>query len=267
MFEPASIPAALRHTADPQAARIEDAALAVAQPRQQSFYDGWLLRYSPGKAKRARSVNAIGAGVLPLAEKFAHCVDFYAQERLPCLFRITPFSQPASLDRELSVAGFGAYQDTRVMKLALSEVSTVARTQSAAQIVDVEQFTAAFGTLHGLNAAKMEAERERYARSTFNGAYVAQFDRDTPIACGSVAIDGTLAGIFGMVTAESYRGRGIATALVARLLNHARTAGAQTAYLQVEVENTPARCTYSKFGFEDCYAYWYRARSDAEGNQ
>ena len=55
------------------AARIEDASLSVSQPAQQSFFDGWLLRYSPGKAKRARSINSIGAGVLPLAEKLAHC--------------------------------------------------------------------------------------------------------------------------------------------------------------------------------------------------
>ncbi len=266
MFDPASIPSALRQTTDALAARIEDAALAVAQPSQQNYYDGWLLRYSPGKARRARSVNAIGAGVLPLAEKFAHCRGFYARQRLPCLFRVTPFSQPTGLDDELAAAGFGAYGDTRVMKLALAE-TIFAVPQSAARSISAEQFATAFGTLHGLDAGKTQAERDRYARSAAPQAFVAQFDGDAPVACGSVAIDGELAGIFGMVTATLHRRRGIASALLGKLLDQARAAGARTAYLQVEMSNTAARRTYSKFGFGDCYAYWYRARSEAEAHQ
>ena len=56
MLDLASIPAALRaqgpQTRYTLAARIEDASLSVSQPAQQSFFDGWLLRYSPGKATR-----------------------------------------------------------------------------------------------------------------------------------------------------------------------------------------------------------------------
>ncbi len=250
MFDPASISSSLRRTADALAARIEDAALAVAQPSQQSYYDGWLLRYSPGKARRARSVNAIGAGILPLPEKLAHCIDFYTHRRLPCLFRVTPFSQPAGLDDELAAAGFGAYGDTRVMKLALAE-TTFAVPPSAARSISAEQFATAFGALHELDTEKTRAERERYTRSAAHGVFVAQFDGDAPIACGSVAIDGKLAGIFGMVTATCQRRRGIATSLLAQLLDEARAAGAQTAYLQVDAGKTAARRTYSKFGFDD----------------
>lgn len=265
MLDPASIPAPLRHPSDARAARIEDASLAVSQPAQQSFFDGWLLRYSPGKAKRARSINSIGAGVLPLAAKLSHCVDFYQQRRLPCLFRITPFSQPRNLDAELAAAGFGAHQDTRVMTVALSKIERRAP-QSAAQSVTAEQFAAAFCSLHGLDSAKAGAERERYARAADRSAFVVQFDGDTSVACGSVALEGKLAGIFGMVTAHEYRGRGVATAIVARLLNDALSAGAEVAYLQVEADNAPARRAYSKFGFKDCYAYWYRAPAGSEDN-
>lgn len=68
-MEPASIPRVLRTVQDPALARIEDAALTASQPREQSFYDGWLLRYAKGKARRARSVNLVGAGVQPMAVK------------------------------------------------------------------------------------------------------------------------------------------------------------------------------------------------------
>ena len=260
MLDPESIPGSLRDTHDLLVARIEDASLAVAQPRQQSFYDGWLLRNSPGKAKRACCINALGAGDLPLSEKISYCMDFYQRRSLPCLFRITPFSRPGELDMALAAASFIAYQDTRVMKLELSDVGVKESSDSQVQSVDVDTFTSAFSMLHGLDAQKTREEQERYSRSAIVGEYVAQFDGDVPIACGTVALDGALAGIFGMVTAAAYRGRGIATRLMSELLSSARKAGALTAYLQVEADNIPARQTYAKFGFEDCYAYWYRTR-------
>ncbi len=267
MFDPVSIPAALRaHGRQMKyslAARIEDAALSVSQPAQQSFFDGWLLRYSPGKAKRARSINSISAGVVPLNEKFSHCVDFYRQHSLPCLFRITPFSQPYNLDTELAAAGFCAHQDTRVMSVALSKIQA-SEAPSGARSVDAEQFAEVFCQLHGIDAAKANAERDRYIRASDRSVFVVHWDGSSPIACGSVAIEGKLAGIFGMVTAAEHRGRGVASSIVAKLLHDARAAGAETAYLQVEADNTPARRAYSKFGFEDCYAYWYRAPSGGD---
>ena len=267
MFDPASIPNRLRAVEpgrlDAVAARVEDASLNVAQPRQQSFYDGWLLRYSPGKAKRARSINAIGTGVLPLAEKLAHCTEFYARRRLPCLYRVTPFSRPHDLDRTLEAAGYHAFQDTRVMTLELSDEISRARTP-AMRWVDVEHFARAFCELHTLDAVQTQAEAERYARSVVDAAYIVRYgpDAKTPIGCGSVAIEGDLAGIFGMVTASAHRRQGIADALLASLLNRARTAGARIAYLQVEEGNRAARHAYGKFGFIDRYAYWYRVRPE-----
>ena len=264
VLDPARIPAALRTHGSQYslAARIEDAALSVSQPVQQTFFDGWLLRYSPGKAKRARSINCLGAGVLEFAEKLSHCMDFYRHHSLPCLFRITPFSQPCDLDTKLAAAGFGAHQDTRVMSVALSQIRLSAPASAAAS-VDAEQFADVFSQLHGIDAAKASAERDRYLRASERSVYVVQRDDNAPIACGSVAIEGRLAGIFGMVTASTHRGRGIASSIVAQLLDGARAAGAETAYLQVEADNTPARRAYSKFGFEDRYAYWYRAPSSS----
>ena len=269
MLDPASIPAALRANEWPMryplAARIEDASLSVLQPAEQSFFDGWLLRYSPGKAKRARSINSIGAGVLPFSQKLSHCLAFYRRHRLPCLFRITPFSQPRGVDAELSAAGFGAHQDTRVMSVALEQTSHGAILPTA-QSVDAARFADVFCTLHGIDPAQARAERDRYIRASNRSAFVVHCAGDAPIACGSIAIEGTLAGIFGMVTHPEHRGRGIASAIVAKLLDDARAAGAETAYLQVEADNTAARHAYSKFGFEDCYAYWYRALPDTGDN-
>ena len=53
--------------------RIEEAGLNALQTTQQLFYDGWLLRVSAGKAKRARSVNPHFGSSLPLDAKIDHC--------------------------------------------------------------------------------------------------------------------------------------------------------------------------------------------------
>ena len=74
--------------------RIEESGLNVLQTQRQLFYDGWLLRLSPGVAKRGRSVNPHFGSSLPLDGKLAYCENVYAQHALPTLFRITP-CQPA----------------------------------------------------------------------------------------------------------------------------------------------------------------------------
>lgn len=258
MFDPAAIPESLRTTRDTLAARIEDAALTSSQPAQQSFYDGWLLRYSPGRAKRARSVNAIAAGRLPSAEKLAHCRAFYARHGLPCIFRLTPFSLPADLDAQLAVAGYAAAEETRVMALAPADAGEAAVTAGELRTLDAGEFGAVFGALHELDASKRAAERERFARAPLPGVYLAIYDGDLPIACGSLIVEGELAGIFGMVTQPARRGRGFATRIVAELLQRARGAGVGCVYLQVTESNAAARRMYLRFGFRDRYAYWYR---------
>ena len=83
------------------ARRIEQAGLNALQTQRQLFYDGWLLRISPGSAKRARSVNAHFGSTLPLDEKIDHCERVYGERALPALFRITPFDHPGDLERKL----------------------------------------------------------------------------------------------------------------------------------------------------------------------
>jgi hypothetical protein len=51
--------------------RIEDASLNASAPPQQRWLDGWLMRFSPGKARRARSINAVADGCLPWRERLA----------------------------------------------------------------------------------------------------------------------------------------------------------------------------------------------------
>lgn len=265
MFDPANVAAGLRAADDALGARLEDAGLTSSQPPQQAIYDGWLLRYSPGKAKRARSVNAIGAGQQALDEKLAFVTAFYRRVGLPCLYRITPYSQPAALDGELHRAGYVACDESRVMMVELSAVETVAAVSRATAVEDARAFSGIVGMLRRSPAAQIAAEQQRMANCLLPARFLVLYDDEEPIACGCVFIDGDCAGVFNMVTAPGQRGRGHATALVRELLQTARGAGARVAYLQVDAANAPARHVYGKFGFRDRYAYWYRSAPVEEG--
>jgi len=99
--------------------RVEEASLNALQTQRQLFYDGWLLRLSPGTAKRARSVNAHFGSSLPLREKIAYCESVYERHALPTLFRMTPMSRPAELDGALAGRGYLVFSETLVQTLEL----------------------------------------------------------------------------------------------------------------------------------------------------
>src|SRR5258705_13904005 len=81
--------------------RIEDAGLNASAPPQQRWIDGWLVRFSPGKAKRARCVNAVAEGRSSVQHRLRECEAVFDQARLPLIVRITPFSLPVGLDAAL----------------------------------------------------------------------------------------------------------------------------------------------------------------------
>lgn len=263
MLDPSAIAPALRTVRDPLLARVEEAGLNAAQPREQLLVDGWLLRFSAGKARRSRSVNAIGAGVLPLGEKLALCRRWYERSGLPLLVRVTPFSQPAALDEHLQRAGFDAFDETRVMTLALDGLAA-GHDALPVREVDVATFAAAVGQLRGSPAAQVDAHRRRLADCPLHGTTMrlVGYAGDVPVAAGQAVVQDDLAGLYDIVTAAAERGRGIGRAISGRLLAAAAAMAARTAYLQVDAGNAPARRIYASLGFADRYAYWYRRPAD-----
>ena len=247
--------------------RIEDAGLNASAPPQQRWMDGWLLRLSPGKAKRARCINAVAEGRLPLDHKLERAAELYQQAGLPLLFRMTPLSLPAALDAWLAGAGFAAFDDTRVMALAdLSCLPGAASAPAPAgcswQQLGSAAFAQAAGRLRGSPLAQQQAHAERLALSPVPfQAMALRRDADGELlACGQFAIEQRLAGLYDIIVAPSERGRGIGRALCMALLEQAQAqaAGAQVAYLQVEADNHAARALYRGLGFADAYAYHYR---------
>jgi len=246
--------------------RIEDAGLNASAPPQQRWVDGWLLRFSPGKAKRARCVQPVADGRLPLDARLALCAAVLADADLPMVVRITPFSRPEGLDAELAVRGYHALDDTRVMVTTELPAAAEALPEGLRlERLDAHAFAEAVGELRGSPAAQRAAQAERLAASPvpYRGWALQRPEDGAILACGQTATEGELVGLYDVFTHPAARGQGLARRLCSGLLAHARADGARVAYLQVDADNAPARAIYHRLGFADGYAYHYRAPDPA----
>ena len=221
-------------------------------------YDGWILRFADGYTKRANSVNPHFGSTLPVSAKIAHCEALYGERRLPTIFRLTPFSQPADLDRALAHAGYDVLDRSLVMTSSLNrapdlETGSVLRVSSGA-------WFAAFDRLRRLEPFERAIHR-RIVESAQGAHCFAMIEQDGgPIACGlGVLVNGAV-GLFDLFTAESDRRRGHGTTIVGSILHWARRRSARTGFLQAHSRNTPAQSLYEEFGFEVTYPYWYRVK-------
>jgi ribosomal protein S18 acetylase RimI-like enzyme len=243
--------------------RIEDAGINASAPREQRWVDGWLVRFSAGKAKRARCIQPVAPGRLPVEEKLALCLPVFAAANLRPYVRLTPFSEPSGLDRRLEGLGMERVDDTRVMVLRLddaaSNVAAPPCEDERLDPVDGDRFARWIGDERGSTPSEIAAHAERLRQSPV--PYRAAWIRDAServIAGGQVAIEGDLAGLYDVFTSSHARGRGLGRRVCLALIGMAAASGARTAYLQVDADNVPARSVYRRLGFADAYAYHYR---------
>lgn len=242
--------------------RIEDAGINASAPPQQLWLDGWIVRTSPGKAKRARCINAVAAGRMRLDHKLRLCADVYARAGLPMVVRITRFTQPPGLEAELERRGFASIDDTRVMvNPALTPRPAPAPPAGLDwETVPGPALAEIVGELRGSPPEQRAAQAQRLAASPvpFQGFVLRRRDDGQVLACGQVAREAELVGLYDVYTREDARGQGLARLLCERMLSISAAHGATVAYLQTEADNTAARRIYHALGFADAYAYRYR---------
>jgi GNAT superfamily N-acetyltransferase len=247
--------------------RVEDAGLNASAPPQQRWLDGWLVRFSPGKAKRARCINAVAEGRLPVESKLRLAAAVFDEAELPMVVRLTPFSRPPGLDDELAARGFTTMDDTRVM--VCGDVPSAAPPLPGGcrwQALDHAAFAEAVGALRSSPPLQRRAHAERLSNSPvrYHGFAIVREEDEAVLACGQFAREAELVGLYDVFTDERVRNQGLARTLCQHLLSLAASSGARIAYLQVEADNTPARRIYKRLGFTDAYAYHYRVAAGAE---
>ncbi len=241
----------------PDDRRLEELSLNSSAPPGQLLYDGWIVRLAPGKAKRARSVNAFYPSALPLDEKVGHCQALYHGAGLPLLFRMTPFCQPAALDRDLEDRGFARFESTSVQGAVIDPGCARLPTWEAEPLAG---WIEAVAGLRGSAAPQAAAHRARLEAMPLAKRPLALRDSGEVVATGLTVVEGDCAGLFDIVTHPEARRRGHARRLVGALLRCAWELGARHAYLQVEAGNAAAIELYRSYGFRERDQYGDRGR-------
>ena len=249
-------------TSDTLLSRVEDAGLNASAPPEQRWLDGWLLRFSPGKAKRARCINAVAEGRLPLDERLHWAQAAYAEAGLPLILRFTPFTQPQGLEDTVAQRGWRAFDDTRVM--LWRGYSAVRPPGLHPQPVTPIEYAEVVGALRGSSLPQRMAHTRRLLASPVPYQGFVLRDGAAVLACGQFARERELVGLYDVFTAPAARGQGLARQLCSWLLAQAAEGGARHAYLQVEGDNHAARAVYHRLGFSDAYAYHYRTPETGE---
>lgn len=242
--------------------RIEEAALNATAVREQQLYDGWLLRWAASPSKRARSVNVVAPPAGALDERLAFARQVYASRGMPLVFRLTEICPDPGLDDALAARGFAVYDETFVMSAPVREPVAGAPAAEALRFVEnlpLPRFAAEVGVLRGKSAEHVAEHARRLQALAVKTLPLVAYRGDACVGTALAAFDGDLVGLFDVSTHPDFRRRGIATALMNRLMACAAEHGATQAYLQVESGNVAARSLYARLGFTDCYRYWYRS--------
>ena len=249
--------AARLDSAPGDARRLEELSLNSSAPPGQLLYDGWLLRFSPGKAKRARSINAIYPSRLPIEEKVAYCERVYGERGLPAIFRLSVHTDPRGLDSLLAGLGYESFSPTEVHAAAIDPARLAGVEVAAPRL---EEWFDMVGDLRGSPIEHRSAHLARLNALPLASCAVAVLESGAPVATGLAILEDGHVGLFDVVTREGERRRGHARTIVAALLRWGWEQGARQSYLQVEEGNAPAIALYRKFGFAPVYRYWYRGR-------
>jgi ribosomal protein S18 acetylase RimI-like enzyme len=244
--------------------RFEDACIKASAPPQQRWVDGWLVRYAPGKARRARCVHALAEGRMALDDRLQVAQEIFDAAGLPMVFRITPMTCPETLDAALGDRGFERQDETLVMSRRLPNPCIQPALPPGTGIVSLDAVRVArvLAEFRGSSPSQEAGHLQRLLASPvpYRAWAIARIDNGHVLACGQSAQEGEVVGIYDVHTDTRQRNQGLARALCAHLLANAAAQGASLAYLQVESTNQPARRVYESLGFASAYRYHYRQR-------
>jgi len=239
---------------------LEEKALNAWPCIQQTLYDGWMLRFAHGYTRRANSVVPLYQGHFEVERKIRKCEESYWRRSLQPVFKMLPFAQPEGLDDVLEAAGYGKAAETCVQARELEPLDRPA--EHPVQMWDelADEWLEVYARFSGIGAEEQPWLREILEHIAPEKRFAALVCDGRPVSCGIGVREDRYLGLFGLVTEASQRSRGFGRQLITHLARWGREAGAQQAYLQVMVENHPARHLYARLGFAEVYRYWYRIK-------
>ena len=216
---------------------------------------GWLLRHAPGCSWWVSSVLPHADGSLP--DRVAAAEAFYSSHGTVARFQITPGVCPPGLDGLLAARGY-RLESPVSLQVSSSALLPLLPSGPLPVVVDDAVAPAWFDAWSAIHGGDPVAERALLSRVTSPSAYASVVVDSRVVAVGRAVLDTGWAGVFGMATLPSARGRGAARSVLTALTAWASGLGAENHYLQVERDNTAALGLYASAGFTEVAAYHYR---------
>jgi ribosomal protein S18 acetylase RimI-like enzyme len=228
---------------------------------QTLFYDGWVLRFANGYTKRANSIHPMYPSSSDPCEKISACEQLYQNRDQRTVFKITPAVQPNRLDTLLEDRGYRLDSPTSVQTLDLIPLKGSTTRRSIISEVLSETWLVDCCRLSGIETRYHPTLKRMLGEPHAERGFFSIQEHGQTITCGMGAVQNKHVGLFDIVTDANYRNQGYGYQLISDLLAWGKERGAQTAYLQVMLNNPPALQLYSKLGFKESYRYWYRIDS------
>ncbi len=240
---------------------IEDLSLNAWPSHQMQLYDGWILRYSYFYTHRTNCVEQIGESQIPVDEKIAYCEKIYRRWNTPCIFKITPLTEP-SFDRILEEKGYVVRHETAVMRCSLTEEREYPAHPEVSldKRISDEWIDALFSIKKNATVVHLKIVPSMYAAIPKDVICASIRENGRIIATGLGILDRDYIGIYAINVEESCRRRGLARKVCETLLSAGKKAGVKQAYLQVVEDNDPAIALYRSLGFVREYGYWFRLK-------
>jgi ribosomal protein S18 acetylase RimI-like enzyme len=195
----------------------------------------WVLRTDPAPTgrllKRANSCLALGSPGRPLEAAIAEVLAFYAARDRDPMMQV---EAGAEVEAVLLADGW----------------APLGRGEASFQAAPLSQ-------LHRLLRASPAAEAPEVLPGDDTVAVVLHGDDGTRLAGGSAVLDGEWLAVHGLTVDERHRRHGLATAVMAALVEWGAEQGARTVWLHVETDNAPATALYERLGFSEHHVVRY----------
>jgi N-acetylglutamate synthase len=247
---------------DPPAPLIERLAANAWPAANVQLLDGWLLRHTPGIARR-RSNSALppsGEALAGRGEILNEVERFYADRGQPAVVQVSPAELHGRLDRRLAARGYRRQAPTVVLATPIDRVPSAPPADPGLAVSVAGTATpgwlAAWAAIEGRPDAA--ATRLVLARIGPPAGFLAATRDGEVVGVGLVVVERGWAGLFCMATRPEDRRRGVASAVARRAAGWAAGRGARQLYLQVEEDNQPALRLYGRLGFRPSHRYHYR---------
>lgn len=225
---------------------------------QTLLYDGWVLRFADGYTNRANSINPIYPHTEDVDRKIECCESIYKGRALKPVYKITPFVFPENLDELLENRNFKIINKTSVQTLNLKTFKKASENITVIEKLLDERWFELYCSFNGLSEEKSLIYKKMLDNLVPQAFYSSIKVDGEIIACGMAVLEKGYFGLFDITVREDCRKKGFGTQLIFDMLKKGRDCGAETAYLQVMLENIPALRLYEKIGFEERYQYHYR---------